>query len=106
VSGDGGTLAALLEAAATDLDGVERHDTADGIELRRGGRHFATISDPAASFRLDRMVAAAALRTPDTAVSALGPDWVTFRPASVDGYAADRATAWLELAWRRVGPTD
>jgi hypothetical protein len=31
---------------------------------------------------------------------------VTFRPASVDGYAADRATAWLELAWRRVGPTD
>lgn len=65
---------------------------------------FATL-DPAgtmAAFRLDAVVAGAAQRTPDTTRSLLGPDWVEFRPAVLDGHAADRATAWFRAAARRA----
>jgi hypothetical protein len=106
VSADRPDLATLLDAVADGLGGVERRKTPGGVELLRGGRHFATLSGTSATFRLDRTVAAAALRTPDTTASALGPEWVTFGPSVVDGFSEDRATAWLELAWRRVGPTD
>jgi hypothetical protein len=106
MSPDRPDLATRLEAFADGLGGIERRMAPDGVELVRGGRHFATLSGSSASFRLDRSVAAAALHTPDTTGSALGPEWVTFGPPVVDGFAEDRATAWLELAWRRVGPTD
>jgi hypothetical protein len=65
---------------------------------------FATLDGPGttASFRLDPILAGAARRTPDTATSFLGPDWVEFRPTVVDGHAADRATAWFLAAVRRA----
>ena len=56
----------------------------------------------AAEFRLDPLVAKAALRTPDTSPSKRGADWVRFSPAAVDGHAVDRAQAWLASAWRRA----
>jgi hypothetical protein len=48
------------------------------------------------------MVAKAALRTPDTAGSGRGVDWVAFSPPELDQHAIDRATAWLASAWRRA----
>jgi hypothetical protein len=37
----------------------------------------------------------AALRTPDTAPSPRGPDWVAFAPEVLDDPAIDRAEAWF-----------
>ena len=50
-----------------------------------------------------RQIAAAAARTPDTAPSPRGPDWVRFNPRELDPHALDRLGAWLELAYRRAG---
>jgi hypothetical protein len=97
------TLRALLEAAAEDLDDVEAVQGSGGVEWRRGGRPFATVSDDVAEFQLDGPVASAAVRTPDTQASKRGPDWVRFSPSALDRYAQDRARAWLAFAWRCVG---
>jgi hypothetical protein len=97
------TLRVLLEEAAEDLAGVEAVQGGGGVEWRRGGRPFATVSDDAAEFQLDGPVASAAVRTPDTQASQRGPDWVRFSPPALDQYARDRARAWLAFAWRCVG---
>ena len=96
------SLAAIVEAAATDLEAVDRRDTTDGAEWSIGGVTFAAIKADAAEFRLARAVVEAALRTPGTARSVRGPDWIEFRPAEIDRHAIDRATAWLASAWRRA----
>ena len=96
-------LEQALEEALSDLDEVERAASGGGVEWRRGGRPFATLVGDAAEFRLAPPVAMAALRTPDTAESKRGADWVRFSPAVVDGHAVDRAQAWLASAWRRAG---
>ena len=91
-----------LDEALGDLDDVEGAERGGGVEWRRGGRPFAALAGEAAEFRLDPLVAKAALRTPDTAASKRGADWVRFSPAVVDGHAVDRAQAWLASAWRRA----
>jgi hypothetical protein len=95
-------LEQALEEALGDLEEVERAASGIGVEWRRGGRPFAALAGDAAEFRLDPLVAMAALRTPDTAASKRGADWVRFSPAIVDGHAVDRAQAWLASAWRRA----
>ena len=105
--GGDGAAHGLIEQmilAAEDLPGVERHATADGsIEWRLAGKPFAAARPPnEASYLLDPAVVAAALRTADTDASPRGREWVTFRPAVLDRFAIDRATAWLESAWRRA----
>lgn len=99
------TLSAALTAAAAELAGVIGREGAGAIEYGLGDRPFATVEADggAASFRLSPAVAAAAVHTPDTEPSPRGPDWVTLRPAVVDGHAIDRAVAWLESAWRHAG---
>jgi hypothetical protein len=52
--------------------------------------------------RLEPAIAAAAARTPDAAPSPRGPEWVRFNPHELDGHAADRLTAWFDLAYRRA----
>lgn len=69
----------------------------------RGDQTFVTLADGVAEFRLDAPIAAAARRTPDTAASSRGPEWVRFEPRTLDGMAIDRATAWFEAAFRRAG---
>jgi hypothetical protein len=54
--------------------------------------------------RLDPAIAAAATRTPDTAPSPRGNEWVRFNPRGLDAHAEDRLRAWFELAYRRAGP--
>lgn len=100
------TLAEALAAAAGDLTGIVRRETAEGgVEYRLGEATFAVVeADGAgASFRLSPVVAEAALRTPDTERSLRGRGWVILAPPIVDGHALDRATAWLVSAWRGAG---
>ena len=99
-----GDLVAILDEAAADLEEVERREASGGTELEWaiGGTVFATAAKGRADFRLSPPVADAALRTPDTAASPRGRDWVAFAPAELDRHAIDRATAWLASAWRRA----
>ncbi|HYM84855.1 MAG TPA: hypothetical protein VEY67_11965 [Candidatus Dormibacteraeota bacterium] len=98
------SLAMSLEEPAEALGDVERVPHEGSIELRRAGRPFARLDRDRASFRLDPVLVAAAIRTADTSRSPLGAEWVAFAPATVDRFALDRAEAWLEAAWRRAGP--
>ena len=108
-SGGGGeptdlTLENVLTAAAEDLPDLTAAPSADGtMTWTRGGAAFAVLTDARAEFRLDSLVARAALRTPDTGPSTRGPDWVAFAPAVLDEGAVDRAEAWFLSAYRRAG---
>jgi hypothetical protein len=66
------------------------------------GHAFAALGPFGIEICLDRAIAAAAARTPDTAPSPRGPEWIRFNPREMDGHAADRLRAWLELAHRRA----
>jgi hypothetical protein len=94
------SLAEILAAAAEELDGTSMDDDAGLTTWSAAGRPFATIAGERAEFRLDPLVVRAALRTPDTAASARGPDWVSFAPALLDDPAVDRAEAWFLSAHR------
>ena len=98
----GPSLAAVLQAAARELEAADERRTGDALEWSIGGVTFATLSGDRAEFRLDPAVAPAALRTPDTAPSSRGAGWVAFAPAVLDQHATDRAGAWLASAWRRA----
>lgn len=81
-----------------------RSISADGaVTWSRGGREFAVLGPSGIELRLDRPVAAAATRTPDTAPSQRGGEWIRFNPRELDGHALDRLRAWLALAYRRAG---
>jgi hypothetical protein len=96
----------LLSRIAEVIVGLpeSRSQSTDGqVEWTRGGRTFAVLGPDGIEVRLDRAIAAAATRTPDTAPSARGREWVRFNPRELDGHALDRLRAWLELAYRRAG---
>ena len=98
------SLREVLESAADDA-GLPGAPSADGsVTWSLEGRPFASLdaSGRVASFRLDKVLAAAAQRTPDTAPSRLGPEWAEFAPAALDAHAEDRAVAWFVAAARRA----
>jgi len=100
------SLAEALATAAAGLEPIERRaGTGGAVEYLRAGRPVAILEagGSAASFLLSPAVADAALRTPDTAPSTRGRGWITLRPTILDSHAVDRATAWLESAWRHAG---
>jgi hypothetical protein len=104
---DGVDLGDVLASAAEGLTGVAARDE-DGTTVwqakaEAGAVPFATLSGGRAEFRLDPLVARAALRTPDTTPSARGPEWVAFAPAELDDAAIDRAEAWFLSAHRHAG---
>lgn len=71
------------------------------------GETVAAILEPdALEIRLRPAVADAALRTSDVSASARGRGWVRFAPAEVDGFARDRALAWLESSLRYAAEGD
>jgi len=75
--------------------------SADGVVTWSvGDRAFAALGPSGIEIRMDPPIAAAAARTPDTAASERGPDWVRFDPSELDGHAIDRLRAWLDLAYR------
>jgi hypothetical protein len=85
----------LPESRSQSVDGV--------ITWSRRGIPFAALGSNGIEIRLDRPIASAASRTPDTAPSARGRDWIRFNPHELDGHALDRLRAWLELGYRRAG---
>jgi len=99
-------LVAAVEAAAADLEGIDRADHGGVAELRRAGRAFVRLDASGPAFRLGAAVTAAALRTPGATPSSSGDGWVAFHPSTLDRFALDRATSWLELAWRHAADTD
>ena len=96
------TLAEILATAAEDLSGVTAGTDGPTTTWSAAGRPFATLVGEWAEFRLDPMVARAALRTPDAATSSRGPDWVAFAPTVLDDPAIDRAEAWFLSAHRHA----
>jgi hypothetical protein len=52
--------------------------------------------------RLPTEIAAAALRTPDTAPDPDDRGWVRFSPTTAEGHVTDRAAAWFRTAWRHA----
>ena len=95
-----GTLAEATIAALTEVNATA---TLASIEWSRAGIPFAATDGETLEVRLAVPVAHAALRTPDTEPSRRGAEWVRFTPVVLDQYAADRATAWVESAWRNAG---
>jgi hypothetical protein len=96
------TLGDVLAEAAAGLAGVTARTIDDATTWAAGPAVFATLIGGRAEFRLDPLVATAALRTPDTATSSRGPDWIVFAPAILDDHGVDRAEAWFLSAHRRA----
>jgi hypothetical protein len=94
------TLAEILGTSAEDLPDVSVTTDDDVTTWSTAGRPFATLAGEWAEFRLDPMVARAALRTGDTSPSTRGPEWVVFAPSTMDDPAIDRAEAWFLSAYR------
>ena len=96
-------LPASVAEVVVDLP-ESRSQTVDGIVTwSRAAVPFAALGPTGIEIRLERAIAAAATRTPDTAPSSRGADWIRFNPRELDAHALDRLRAWLELAYRRAG---
>lgn len=99
-------LERLLEAVAAPLadEGLATaRDSAGGaVTWSREGVAIAVLGDAGVELRLEPRIAAAAARTPDTAPSERGPEWVRFNPRTFDPHAIDRLDAWFRLAARRA----
>ena len=94
------TLAEILATSGEDLADVTVASDGEVTTWSTAGRPFASLAGEWAEFRLDPMVARAALRTADTSPSMRGPDWVVFAPSTMDDPAIDRAEAWFLSAHR------
>jgi hypothetical protein len=97
------TLRSVLDAAGAALSDVRAAAAGPTTSWARGHQVFAVFDGSSVELRLDIPIAAAAMKTPDTTVSTRGPDWVRFSPATLDGHAVDRLTAWFALGYRRAG---
>lgn len=97
------SLPAAVAAVVVDLPESRSLSTDGVVTWTRAGTPFAALVPDGIEIRLDRAVAAAATRTPDTAPSPRGPEWIRFNPRELDAHALDRLRAWLELGYRRAG---
>ena len=94
---------AALAAEILDELGSTQATIADRVTTwSHAGRVFAALGPLGIEIQLEPAIAVAAARTPDTGPSPRGPEWVRFNPREMDGHAADRLRAWLELAHRRA----
>ena len=101
--GAASTLDQLVGEIAEGLGEVTASPGGAGRSWARGRTEFAIAGPFGVEIRLDRQVAAAATRTPDTAPTPRGPEWIRFNPRELDPHALDRLRAWLELGYRRAG---
>ncbi len=92
------SLAALVVEHVETLEEAEIGGTGDTREVLVRGALVAAVGPDGLDVRLRSAVSAAALRTPDVTASPRGPGWVRLAPAVLDGFAVDRALAWLESA--------
>jgi hypothetical protein len=96
------SLAPLAGEILDELGAVHTGGADGAITWSFRGDAYAVLGPLGIEIRLDPAIAAAATRTSDTGPSARGPEWVRFNPREMDGHAADRLRAWLELAHRRT----
>jgi hypothetical protein len=96
------TLETLVAEEIEDLPGVRPMPGGAGRSWLRDEVEFAVLGPFGLELRLDAPIAAAATRTPDTAPSPRGGEWIRFNPRELDGHAVDRLRAWLDLAYRRA----
>jgi hypothetical protein len=97
-----GRLVELALEVVGQLAEVDRIDGEEGAVWQRSGRPFAALAGDVLEVRLQPPVARAALRTPDTGPSRRGEGWVRFVPPTLDQFATDRVTSWIESAWRHA----
>ena len=97
------TLRSVVDAAGAALPDVRAATAGPTTSWARGHQVFAIFDGEGVELRLDIPIAAAAMKTPDATVSTRGPEWVRFSPATLDGHAVDRLTAWFALGYRRAG---
>lgn len=97
------SLPALVAEVMVELHEARSLSTEGVITWTRGGREFASLGPSGLEIRLEPAIASAATRTPETAPSQRGPEWVRFSPRDLDQHALDRLRAWLQLAYRRAG---
>ena len=103
---DGGALLATLEAAAAELpDAASGAGDGGTMDWARAGVRFAILRGTIVDLRVGALIGEAAVRTPDTTSSNLGPDWVSFAPPELDDHALDRLGAWFAAAHRRASPS-
>jgi hypothetical protein len=98
----GAELAATLDDLAVELEDTRRETSGGTTTWSRGSIAFAALDGSTVELRLDPAVAAAALRTPDTAPSPRGEAWVRYAPPTLDDQDFDRLEAWFGLAHRRA----
>jgi hypothetical protein len=91
-----------LDLIAAEAPGVEALEDDRSRSWSADGHVFAVRSGALMEFRLGTAIGAAARRTTDVTSSSRGPDWVTFRPDTLDDYTADRLRAWFAAAHRRA----
>ena len=97
------SLGRLATELAAELPDARSTSDSGMTTWSRAGRTFSALGPDGIELRLDPAIAAAATRTPDTAPSPRGAEWVRFNPRELDGHAVDRLTAWFDLAYRRAG---
>jgi hypothetical protein len=93
-------VGALMVRLTAELGEVTAAGPADALEYRRGSQAFAVLNGERVSLRLRPDIAEAALRTPRTAASSRGDDWIDFEPDPSDAHDVDRLRAWLTIGWR------
>jgi hypothetical protein len=92
------SLEALVVEHAATLEDAEIGGVSGAPEILVRGMPVAVVEPEGFDVHLRPAVAAAALRTPDVMASPRGLGWVRLAPAVLDGFATDRALAWLESA--------
>lgn len=96
------SVARLVTELTADLPDARSVAEGASTTWTHGAIPFAVLGEDGIELRLDPPIAAAATRTPDTAPSPRGAEWVRFNPRELDGHAVDRLTAWFDLAYRRA----
>ena len=97
------SLPALVAEVIVELPRARSLSQDGVVTWSVGEQPFAAMGPFGIEIRLDKAIAAAATRTPDTGPSTRGPEWVRFNPRDMDTHAEDRLRAWLGLAYRRAG---
>ena len=92
----------LVAELAADLEDVSVSGDGGVFVYGRGGTNFARAAADSLELRLPEDIAEAALNTPDTVAVPGQAGWVRLEPVGVAGHAIDRATAWLQTAWRHA----
>ncbi len=96
----GELLGEVVETAIAELGEAAETRSGNAVEYRRGSTLFAALEPAAVELRLQPDIAEAVLRTPETAPSRRGSEWVRFAPTEIDQFVIDRLEAWLTAAWR------